>query len=76
MFEADVSVDTFNGCWDRLRVRSGRDGREVGVVTKVVDADEPTADDGGGIVGIEMCFNIYSADEDRLVVQTCSMSCN
>lgn len=61
MFDAVVKVDTFNGCCDRLSVKSGREGRDVGVVTKVVDADEPTADDdGGGIVGIGMCFNIYS----------------
>lgn len=60
MFEAVVRVDTFNGCCERLSVvKSGRDGRDVGVVTKVVDADDPTAlDEGGGMVGIGMCFNI------------------
>jgi hypothetical protein len=59
IFDAVVNVDTLRGCCDRLSVRRGRDGRDVGVVTKVVEADEPTAeDDGGGIDGIEMCFNI------------------
>lgn len=63
MFEAVVRVDTFNGCCERLSVvNSGRDGRDVGVVTKVVEAEDPTggrfSDDGGGIVGIGMCFNI------------------
>lgn len=59
MFDAVVKVDTFNGCCDRLSVkRGGREGRDVGVVTKVVEADEPTAEDGGGIDGIGMCFNI------------------
>lgn len=59
IFDAVVRVDTFNGC-DRFSVRSGRGGREVGVVAKVVEADEPTTvdEDGGGIDGIGMCFNI------------------
>lgn len=60
MFDAVVSVDTFNGCCERLSVKSGREGRDVGVVTKFVDPDDAAALDGGGIDGIGMCFNIYS----------------
>ena len=56
IFDAVVRVETFNGCCERLSVKRGRGGREIGVVEKVVDA--AVDDDGGGIVGIGMCFNI------------------
>jgi len=66
-----VRVETFSGCCERFR--SGLDGREIGVVANVVEADvvDPTTvdDDGGGIVGIGMCFNIYN------VTLYCLMNC-
>jgi hypothetical protein len=59
IFEAVVKVDTFNGCCDRLRLRSGGGGRDrvldvCAYVVAVVGVPTADVDDG-----IWMCFNIY-----------------
>jgi hypothetical protein len=57
IFDAVVSVDTFNGCCDRFKLMSGGgNGREL-LVVGVCVAVVPTPDDDG-TVGIGMCFNI------------------